>query len=147
MNLNKKEQYAILFVMYLLRAGRAKIEDVSLNLNIPKSFLEQIARTLRVKGYITSVRGPGGGYELVSKEITFYDILHGLGVSSDLLPSKDVGVYRFGPTEERALAAFADAYDRKVYSYLDIKLNDVLNLLVEEEMKVLNSVTDKGPIQ
>ncbi len=67
MKLNQKLQLGILFVLYLCRAGKANIESAAEGLEVSKSFLEQVARQLRLTGIVRSSRGPGGGYELVGE--------------------------------------------------------------------------------
>ena len=65
MRLNKDLQYAILVVAYICRSGRASTHGMAEGLVIPHAYLQQIAYKLKKVGILKSIRGPGGGFELV----------------------------------------------------------------------------------
>jgi len=67
MRLSRKSEYALLALVDLARRyekGRAKIIEVADNNGIPKKYLEQIFLQLKGAGYVRSIRGSNGGYEL-----------------------------------------------------------------------------------
>lgn len=67
MRLSRKSEYALLALLDLSRiysSGTAKIIEVSERNGIPKKYLEQIFLQLKGAGYVRSIRGSSGGYEL-----------------------------------------------------------------------------------
>ncbi|NLG89565.1 MAG: Rrf2 family transcriptional regulator [Clostridiaceae bacterium] len=67
MRLSRKSEYALLALVDLARRyekGRAKIIEVADNNGIPKKYLEQIFLQLKGAGYVRSIKGSNGGYEL-----------------------------------------------------------------------------------
>lgn len=70
-----------LAAMYELAAhykqGHLKIQDIAQKADIPSNYLEQILSALRKDGLIQSIRGAGGGYQLMKppSEISVYAIL------------------------------------------------------------------------
>lgn len=98
MRLPKRSQYALTFTIYLLRTGKARIEDAARTLNIPRQFLEQIARDLRTAGVLQVKRGPGGGYSIAEgKVVLLRDVLAavetaGLYTETDYGDNKKAGV-------------------------------------------------------
>lgn len=91
MRINKDVQYAMLFVLYTKRVGRATVEGAAKNLKISKSFLEQITRKLRMGGLIKAIKGPGGGYELKQGIIFTIDIFNAIS-PIDLFLEKDKSI-------------------------------------------------------
>jgi Rrf2 family transcriptional regulator, iron-sulfur cluster assembly transcription factor len=51
-----------------------KLEDVAKDRDVSLSFLEQVARRMRLNKLITSVRGPGGGYLMAQDRISLADL-------------------------------------------------------------------------
>ena len=67
MRLSRKSEYALLALLDLARGygkDTAKILEVSERNGIPKKYLEQIFLQLKGAGYVRSLRGANGGYEL-----------------------------------------------------------------------------------
>ena len=63
MLLTKDVEYAVAILNQVKECtSPTKIADIASKHNLSSPFLEQVARKLRKAGYITSVRGPGGGY-------------------------------------------------------------------------------------
>jgi Rrf2 family protein len=104
MRFNRGTQYGFLFALYLSRAGQARVEDVAINLNISKAFLEQVARKLRIAGVVTSVRGPGGGYALKG-EPTMGQIVQALDPGV-VITWQETIEYSRGQPEARAFGLF-----------------------------------------
>lgn len=65
MKLGMKAHYAVLFVLYLQQKGQAKTSDAAKDLNLSVSFLEQIARLLRIANVVKSTRGRSGGFAVI----------------------------------------------------------------------------------
>lgn len=80
MKISTKGRYAVR-LMYDLAMHYTgdwiSLKDISRRQNISVKYLEQIVRQLSVCGYLKSLRGPHGGYQLARKpeEYTIYDIL------------------------------------------------------------------------
>lgn len=71
MRLTTKGRYAVTAMLDLsINAGNGPVSlnDISQRQDISLSYLEQLFSKLRKKKLVTSVRGPGGGYQLSRKE-------------------------------------------------------------------------------
>lgn len=80
MRLSTKSRYAITAMLDLAlngREGPVTLSDISENQNISLSYLEQLFASLRAKGLVRGVRGPGGGYYLgrEARNISIADIV------------------------------------------------------------------------
>lgn len=140
MRLNKAGQYGMLLSLYLSRAGRARIEDIAVNLNLSKHFLEQIASKLRRAGVVVSVRGPGGGYEL-NPQASVYEVLTASGVQG-LLNSDESAALQTGTPEQRALGNFVGAVSYQMSTLLNVKVSHVSDALVQQEVAQLDSINE-----
>jgi len=138
MRINKKLQYGLLFVIYLSRSGRSTIDTVSQNIKIPKDFLEQIARQLRISGTIRSIRGPSGGYEL-NKDATIHDVFASLK-QNKLLDDQDKLGYKRGCLEHRALARTIEDLAFALNPVLSRRIVDIVRELVEAEQFMVERV-------
>lgn len=68
MLLTKDVEYAVAILKEVKQStSPTKIANISTKHSLSPAFLEQVARKLKNAGYITSVRGPGGGYVPGSK--------------------------------------------------------------------------------
>lgn len=80
MRLSTKGRYAVTAMLDLAlngEEGPVTLADISENQGISLSYLEQLFASLRSKGLVRGVRGPGGGYYLGrgSDEITIANII------------------------------------------------------------------------
>ncbi len=80
MILSKKTRYAMVALTRLAREygkGPIQIREISVNENIPQSFLENILLELRKMGILGSQLGKSGGYYLLRKpeEVNLADII------------------------------------------------------------------------
>ena len=67
MRLSTKSRYAVTAMLDLAlngAQGPVTLAEISENQNISLSYLEQLFASLRAKGLVRGVRGPGGGYYL-----------------------------------------------------------------------------------
>jgi Rrf2 family transcriptional regulator, iron-sulfur cluster assembly transcription factor len=81
MRLSTKGRFAVTAMIDVaLReaSGPVPLNDIALRQHISLSYLEQLFSKLRLKGLVTSLRGPGGGYTLARQidGITVADILY-----------------------------------------------------------------------
>lgn len=104
MHLNKKVQYGVLFVLHLAKVGRTTVEEAANVLNLSKSFLDQIARKLRIEGIVRSIRGPKGGYEL-NGEPTIGNVLDALGPVG-FLTYEEAEEYLDGPSSNQTFLSW-----------------------------------------
>lgn len=80
MRLSTKSRYAITAMLNLAvngTKGPVTLADISENQGISLSYLEQLFASLRSKGLVRGVRGPGGGYYLgrEAKSISIADVI------------------------------------------------------------------------
>lgn len=131
MKINRRLQYGLLLAVYLSRSGRSTIDTISKNIDVPKDFLEQIARDLRVKGVLKSIRGPHGGYELAG-EPTVAKVVYALEPVV-LMSQQEVDCYKRGELEHRALASVVADMFFSLHSVLHRPVRDIVRELVAAE--------------
>lgn len=132
MKINKQAQYGMLLALYLTKAGRSNLGYIAEGLNLSKSFVQQVARKLRLAGVIKSVRGKHGGYELVGEPLVL-DILKTL-MPVNLLTLKELNKYRTGSQEERALLLFTGNIANALRPVFTTKIKNLVpNLMATEE--------------
>ena len=81
MKISTKGRYAVRLMYDLAMHNTGDwiaLKDISRRQNVSVKYLEQIVRQLSVCGYLKSLRGPHGGYQLSKgpEEYTIYDILN-----------------------------------------------------------------------
>jgi Rrf2 family protein len=136
MRLNRKVQYGLLFVLYITRAGRVTIESAAEGLGLSTSFLEQVARNLRLAGVVKSIRGTHGGYELEG-DPNMQAVFEALS-PVNLLGREEFKGYSKGSSEHRALAHYVASLGLALAPLLKRKVRNVSNDLVAQEMARLN---------
>ena len=75
MRLTTKGRYAVTAMLDLALQARhhpVNLADISERQSISVSYLEQLFAKLRKKGLVSSVRGPGGGYQLARDSDTIF---------------------------------------------------------------------------
>ncbi|MBW7889191.1 MAG: Rrf2 family transcriptional regulator [Bacteroidetes bacterium] len=80
---NKQSEYALQAVIYLAKKPPQELvaaKDISSKLNIPYHFISKTLQLLVNKGFLTSMKGPFGGFSLArsAKEITVMDIIEAI---------------------------------------------------------------------
>lgn len=88
MRLTSKGRYAVtamLDVALHTSSGPVPLADISERQGISLSYLEQLFARLRKQGLVSSVRGPGGGYQLgrEAKDISVSDVISAVDESVD----------------------------------------------------------------
>ena len=96
MHLTTKGRYAVTAMLDLsinASAGPVSLNDISQLQDISLSYLEQLFAKLRKKKLVTSVRGPGGGYQLSRKEsdIDVAEIIDAVNESLDTTKCRGSG--------------------------------------------------------
>ncbi|NLM11727.1 MAG: Rrf2 family transcriptional regulator [Clostridiaceae bacterium] len=119
MRLSRKSEYALLALIDLARCyGKnelLKIMEVSERNNIPKKYLEQIFLQLKGAGYVRSIRGSRGGYELAKSpdEITLAEIIRLIDGPLASVGSASLYYFEHTPIEknEKLLQVFKEIRD------------------------------------
>ncbi|MBE0505270.1 MAG: Fe-S cluster assembly transcriptional regulator IscR [Marinospirillum sp.] len=103
MRLTTKGRYAVTAMLDLAlnaRKGPVSLADISSRQEISLSYLEQLFARLRRNELVTSVRGPGGGYQLArdSSEIFIAQVIDAVNESVDATRCRGKGDCRQGHT-------------------------------------------------
>lgn len=136
MKLNKATQYGILIVLYLSHSGRSNSSSIAEGLSLSKSFLDQVARKLRMAGLIKSSRGYGGGFE-VSGEPTVEEVISVLSPIT-FLNKSEMTKYAVGCPEERAFLNLCRNLQGAINPTLRRKVVNVGKELVANELATLS---------
>lgn len=96
MRITTKGRYGVTAMLDLaLHNGQGPIAlmDISQRQGISLSYLEQLFSSLRKKGLVSSVRGPGGGYSLnlEAKDIPVIDVITAVDEKIDVRPCNGRG--------------------------------------------------------
>lgn len=76
MLLNSSVQHTIIILNELKgKSDPVRALDIVKKHTISAAFVDQLCRKLRDNGYITSTRGPGGGYKLIKQDISLLEII------------------------------------------------------------------------
>lgn len=103
MRLTTKGRYAVTAMLDLALhkdAGPVSLADISGRQEISLSYLEQLFAKLRRNHLVSSVRGPGGGYELnrAATEINIAEIIDAVNESMDTTRCQGAGDCQKGET-------------------------------------------------
>ncbi len=134
MHLTKAQENALLFALYVARAGRARVQDAAEDFNVSHSFLEQIARKMRIGGVLSSVRGPGGGYTLTSNPT----VLEVLSCVDFRLP--DLQTWLPKSSESRALIQYTKSLRESLSPLLRRRIQSLNLELAANEVAVMNRI-------
>jgi Rrf2 family protein len=132
MRLSTKGRYGLKAIFDLaLHYGEGPISltCISERQHISLSYLEQIFSTLRKSGYITSIRGAQGGYELstIPKEITVGDILRPL--EGQLAPVSCVN-----SSNQQHCDKSGECVTRDVWEKIHKSITDVVDSITLQDM-------------
>lgn len=124
MKITNKGVYALKAMLYLMNEANSKAltsQDISEKQGIPKAFLDQILRKLRLGGLIASVRGPGGGYAVVKnpEDITVSEVLGLVGERLNYLVKLDS---EDSSKEDKAISGFFKEVGEQLNAKLDSKV-------------------------
>jgi Rrf2 family protein len=118
MRLTARSEYALLALIALARwekPERMQGELISDQTAVPPKFLQQILLSLRRAHYVTSAKGPNGGY-LLAKEASAITVAEVVRLfDGPLAPTDSVSQYFYEPTpiekEPALLAVFREVRD------------------------------------
>ena len=137
MRLSTKGRYAVTAMLDLALNGNdgpVTLADISENQGISLSYLEQLFASLRAKGLVRGVRGPGGGYYLgrAADEISVADVICAV--------DEWVELTRCNPRPSSAdihrakTHSLWDDLSQQIYIFLtDISLDDLVRRGLERE--------------
>lgn len=96
--LAQKTRYALRALLYLARSepGRSvQVGDIASTQQVPRKYLELILLDLKRAGFVTSRRGPGGGYTLAKApaEISFAEVIRLMDGPIALVPCASLNFY------------------------------------------------------
>ncbi len=144
MRLNKKIQYGMVFALYLARAGRSTVEGAAESLGLSVSFLEQVARKLRIAGVVKSVRGPNGGYELEGHP-TVSEIFEALAPVR-LFTNQEANGYVTGNAEQRAFMLWASKLSLSLCPPMNMYVKELNTNLVTNELAALERAVETATV-
>lgn len=139
MRFTKEMQYAILFAIYLCRAGRTTVDSAAAGLNVSYPFLQQIALKLKKGGLVRAIKGPNGGYEL-AYEPSIADVMNSIEPFA-LLTQSETSTYVVGEIEHRSFAAFANNLRSAMMPQLNRKIRSIEKETTVNELAMLNKLT------
>ena len=118
--------------------GPVPLNDISSRQHISLSYLEQLFSKLRLRGLVTSIRGPGGGYTLGGRKdgITVADIL--CAVEDE--PSKTTQ-----PNASTAQDTTQDLWDAMNAKVLNFTQSVTLKSLVLDQLALGVKIEQKPP--
>ena len=101
MKLTVKSEYALLSLLHIARqesGSTVSAKSIALTMDIPHKFLEQILLILKHGGYLSSIKGPKGGYFLAksAKKINVGEIVRLF--DGALAPTESVSKYFYRET-------------------------------------------------
>ena len=110
--LSQKTRYALRALLHLAEAAppgqSVQAAEIARLQRVPRKYLELILLDLKKAGFITSRRGPGGGYVLAkaAADISFADILRATEGPIALVPCASLNFYaRCGDCHDEANCA------------------------------------------
>lgn len=144
MRLTTKGRYAVTAMLDLAlhkEQGPVSLADISQRQAISLSYLEQLFAKLRRRSLVSSVRGPGGGYELQgdSKSICIAQIVDAVNESLDSTMCKGAGDCQGGET---CLTHYLwEDLSEQIHTFLEgISLAD---LVAKNEVKRISQKQDR----
>lgn len=143
MKFNKNTQYALLLSLYLCRAGRAKVSDIAAELALSPSLLASVANKMRREGVIRSFRGPGGGFELVNKDVSIAEA--SMVGDTPLIKPRDAKKYARS-IEGRALIALTNYVTYCIAQSFTTELMTVSHEVQMKDNKHFETLTDESPV-
>jgi len=114
--ISQKTRYALRSLLYLVEEGNGgpvQLGTIAETQQVPRKYLELIMLDLKKAGFVNSVRGPSGGYNLArpASEISFGEIIRSLEGPIALVPCASVNFYaKCGDCHDEATCAIRRAF-------------------------------------
>ncbi len=109
--LSQKTRYALRSLLFLAERGGTvpvQIARIAETQAVPRKYLELIMLDLKKAGFVTSRRGPGGGYTLArpAAEISFVEVVRTMDGPIAMVPCASMNFYaRCGDCHDEATCA------------------------------------------
>ena len=132
MRLSTKSRYAVTAMLDLAlngSQGPVTLADISENQSISLSYLEQLFASLRAKGLVRGVRGPGGGYYLGrdSGQISIADVICAVDDWVEYTRSADYQKNKSADLHQATTRSLWDDLSQQIFDFLaDITLQDLV---------------------
>ncbi len=146
MRLTTKGRYAVTAMLDLAlhaRRGPVSLADISERQGISLSYLEQLFARLRRKGLVSSVRGPGGGYQLAQamENIRIAQVIDAVDESVDATRCQGLGDCQEG---DLCLTHYLwQDLSERIHAFLSgISLADLVN---RDDIRLLSAARESCP--
>jgi DNA-binding IscR family transcriptional regulator len=130
-------QYALLFILYLHRSGRASVTQVSKGLRLPRAQLQRVAADLLSAGLLASYSGKDGGYEVVGEPTVGQAVLAVNGAVNVISPANYEALMT-GDAEHRSLAALFRNIQKTMMMFYQRKIKALGLELAANEISMLD---------
>lgn len=118
--------------------GPVPLNDISSRQHISLSYLEQLFSKLRLRGLVTSIRGPGGGYTLAGR-------MDGITVADILCAVEDKPSKTTQPNASTAQDTTQDLWDAMNAKVLNFTQSVTLKSLVIDQLALGVKIEQKPP--
>jgi len=143
MRLSTKSRYAVTAMLDLAlngSGGPMTLADISENQGVSLSYLEQLFASLRAKGLVRGVRGPGGGYYLGrgAGEISIADII--CAVDEWVEYTRGQGRTVANEVYHASTRSLWDDLSQQIFDFVaDITLNDLVQRGAQRQVVASNN--------
>ena len=123
-----KTRYALRSLLFLVEVGRGepvRLQQIAETQRVPRKYLELIMLDLKKGGFVTSIRGPKGGYQLTrgAEEISFGEVVRAMEGPIALISCASANFYApCGDCQDEATCAI-----RRAFLIVRDRTVDVLN--------------------
>lgn len=131
MKLTKKVQVAVEALTHVgmkQAASPVNLTVISRELNVSVSYLEGIFQSLRLAGWVSPVRGPGGGYRLahMAQDISVATIAQTVEPSKDHSADAEPSAAEGSPVEDRTRSLVLRSHETELAFLGQVSLQDLL---------------------
>jgi Rrf2 family protein len=111
-----KTRYALRSLLFLVEVGRGepvRLQQIAETQRVPRKYLELIMLDLKKGGFVTSIRGPKGGYQLTrgAEEISFGEVVRAMEGPIALISCASANFYApCGDCQDEATCAIRRAF-------------------------------------
>ena len=131
--LSKKVEYSLIALSYIASKKNGKLvsaKEIAFCFQIPKELMAKILQKLTQEGYICSIQGPKGGYQLSRslEEINLTDLIKSIEGSLSLIDCEKNSEINCVRINDCVIRAPMLQINQQINRYFDkITLDDILN--------------------
>lgn len=147
MRITPKMQTALLFCLYLTRAGKSYLYEAIREMDVDDCLCIDTIQELRRCNIVRWFEPVGSGdqaYELIGNP-TVADVLKAVS-PKPLLTAKEAAAYRLGQHEHRALALLADNLNAALTPLLNRTIRGIGNDLILAELAQMDGAKETGAV-